>query len=336
MSSRMNRVIAKRLFFIFVLGFLILSSNSLARSQSVGQCTAKVFFAPVIIHGGTATGLAFDAQNNLYVANNADSGHNILSDRRPFVTKVTAGGAASVFVERGILGDVTALTVDGAGNLFIADGNGNGNIQPQPKNMVWKVTPQGIISSFITGINNPTGLAFDQAQNLYVASFADKAVYKYSSTGTFLGTVTSDLPQAPYGIAVDSSSNLYVTGFAIAATPASAFGTRIYKITPGGQRSVFVDPGFPDPYSLVFDSQGYLYASYYNSLKILRIATDGSYTVFPGGCSGDDAVNGMAIDSHGRLYGVVNGGRTTDPPSVLKRPAWYPVLRMILSKHFRS
>ena len=71
-----------------------------------------------------------------------------------------------------------------------------------------------------------------------------------------------------------------------------------------------------DPHSLALDASGNLYATYYNGLKILRIAPGAaSYAVFPGGGTGDDADNGIAVDAAGGLYTVVNGGRTTSKRS---------------------
>ena len=79
MSTRMNRlVIAKRLYFIFVFGLLILLSNSPARSQSLESCTAK-YFSPGDISWRNATGLAFDAQDNLSGRSNVDGGFNLTS-----------------------------------------------------------------------------------------------------------------------------------------------------------------------------------------------------------------------------------------------------------------
>jgi hypothetical protein len=322
MYSRKNpALINKRWYGIIVFGLLIVLSSSVAHAQSYGQCTASAFVNQIsLFPGGTGTGLAIDSKDNVYIASNAtydDFGIFLLgSDPRAHVTKATPQGTMSIFVSEGVLGDVTGLAVDPQDNLYVADGNGNGNNGSTPRNMVWKVSPQGTIAPFISGINNPTGLAFDSAQNLYVASFADRAVYKYSTTGAFLSVVTSGLPDSPYGVAVDKSGNLFIAGFGI--NGADAYGTRIYKITPQGQRSIFVDAGFPDPYSLVFDRIGNLYASYYNSLKILRIAPDGSFVTFPGGCIDDDAANGLAIDQHGVLYAQVNGDRTTEYPAVIK------------------
>jgi sugar lactone lactonase YvrE len=255
--------------------------------------------------------LAVDRHGNLFVAENVNAD---ITPGGPLVLKVSPQGVKTTVVRQGILGDVTALAVDDQGNLFVADGNGFGNGQPPPRNVVWKVDPQGNISLFVSAVNNPTGLALDAEQNLYVASFADSAVYKYYRAGTFLRTVIAGLPDAPYGIALDSPGNLYIAGMGKLST-----GSRIYKVTRSGHPSVFFDGGpLTSPYSLVFDGQGNLYASYYNGLKIVRVAPDGSSVVFPGGCVGDDAANGLAITGEVFVYAAVNGGRTTPQPAVVK------------------
>lgn len=292
------------------------------------SCSSSVLLSPISLFGGDAAGLALDLQGNLFVAENV---HPFIPGG-PRVTKVTPLGTKTTVVPQGQLGDVTALAVDHAGNLYIADGNGIGNGQPFPVNKVWKRDSQGNLTEFVSSVNNPTGLSIQYVGGpavqaaafpnffVYVASFTDRAVYKYSYSGAFLGTVASGLPFAPYGIAFDSQGNLYIAGFG-----APANGTSIYKVTPTGDESVFFDAApLTSPASLVFDSQDNLYASYYNGLKIVRIAPDGTSVVLPGGCIGDDAVNGLALGDDLFVYAAVNGGRTTAQPAVLKLQGMVP------------
>src|SRR5207253_3610183 len=121
--------------------------------------------------GGMGAGLAMDAQDNLYIAENVNNWG--ITPQGPFVSKVTPQGVKSIFVPQGVLGDVTALAFDANGNLYVADGNGIGSEQPAANNMVWKISPQGNATQFISSINNPTGLVFDSQGNLYVAAYAD-------------------------------------------------------------------------------------------------------------------------------------------------------------------
>jgi hypothetical protein len=91
-----------------------------------------------------------------------------------------------------------------------AAGNGAGIGQLACRNLIWKITHDvGTVTPFLS-VNNPTGLSFDSAGNLYVSSYGDGAVYKFSPTGQLLGTPLSNLTTEtlPYGLAIDSSDNL--------------------------------------------------------------------------------------------------------------------------------
>ena len=151
MFCKLNRnVLSSKRHGLILVGLFMFLASSVAYAQSSGQCTANVFVEGTIAgYGGTAVGLAMDAQDNLYIADNVGAGDPI---QGLLVFKVTPQGTISIVVPQGILGDVTALAIDTQGNLYVADGNGNGNGQPTPRNMVWKVSPNGSITPFISGI----------------------------------------------------------------------------------------------------------------------------------------------------------------------------------------
>jgi Regulator of chromosome condensation (RCC1) repeat/Bacterial Ig-like domain (group 2) len=296
-----------------------------AQLEVIASCAASAFASPISLYGGLAAGLVFDSAGDLYAAENRNN-WGITPDG-PFVSKTTPQGTRTIFAGQGVFGNVTALAVDASGStLYVADGDGYGaalgTLPPYGLNLVWKVDRHGAATRFVTGINNPTGLAFDSANNLYVASFNDRAIYKFSPAGAALGAFVTGLPASSYGLVFDASGNLYVAG----AFVASSNGSQVFKVTPAGQVSVFVNAApLTTPSSLVFDTSGNLYVSYYDSLKILQVAPNGSYIVFPGGgCAGDDAANGLAIDSLGTLYAAVNGGRTTQDPAVVTLPGIVP------------
>lgn len=281
---------------------------------SAGICS-YLFVNSISLYGGDAAGLAIDPKGNLYVAENVNGLG--LTPQGPFVVKVNPKGVQTVIVPQGVLGDVSALALDRWGNLYIADGNGFGAGQPAPKNVVWKLAPHGTMTAFVS-VTDPSGLAFDQKGNLYVSSWSDGAVYKFSPRGRLLGIPLSGLGanSLPYGVAIDSVGNLYVAGFGSHYNSAG----QIFKVTPSGSVSVFVSPPLTNgaPASLVFDSAGSLYAGYYNSLEILKIAPDGSYVTYLGGGIAPDAPNGLAIGPTGALFVSVNGMRTTTLPAVVK------------------
>ena len=266
--------------------------------------------------GGEAAGLAYDPTNNdLYIAENPFPFQNLGS---PQVLKIhLADNTKTILAPQGGFGDVSALAFYG-GNLYVADGNGYANsfyTQPVPLNVVWQYAPaNGTWTKVVTGINDPTGLAFDSSGNMYVSSWTDMNVYEYANNaGTFSSTRltrwTAPTPsESPYGLAIDQGNNLYIAGFGQSYNTQ----TKIFKVDPSGNSSIFADPGITEPTALAFDANGYLYASYYDSLKILRIAPDGSYVVYPGGGTVADAANGIALSPQGDLFTVVNGSSTVD------------------------
>jgi sugar lactone lactonase YvrE len=105
-------------------------------------------------------GLAFDTPGNLYVA---DYGVNA-------VLKITPAGVKTIFAAS--LNGPRGLAFDAAGYLFVAEEAG----------LIRKVAPEGTIS-FFASANTPRGLAFDAAGNLFVASLNTNTVLRFTPQG---------------------------------------------------------------------------------------------------------------------------------------------------------
>jgi sugar lactone lactonase YvrE/cell division protein FtsB len=263
---------------------------------------------PVGIYGGAAAGLALDANDNLYIAENWIN--NTYTQAK--VTKVTPSGQISDMMTG--LNGVTGVAVDASGNLYASEGLGY--LAPgwgvTPGNRIKKRTPDGQISTFVASIGNPTGLAFDAAGNLFAASWTDNAVYKFSPSGVALGQVASGFDVRPYSLTFDASGNLYV-GAAVGSGPNpgdwARSGKKIYKVTPGGAMSVFYEAPAGEPGGLAFDSEGHLWASMYNARTLVRVAPNGSaviHNAFTAFGTTNDTANGIAIDRQGNIYALMN------------------------------
>jgi sugar lactone lactonase YvrE len=116
---------------------------------------------------GLSFGLAFDSAGNLCVPDGGGEGRVFQA-----IWKFTPDGTKSVFVGPCAfcaLPPVAApvgLAFDRFGNLFVSTPS-----SPDVLNgdSILKFTPDGVGSTFATGLNHPRGLAFDRGGNLFVA-----------------------------------------------------------------------------------------------------------------------------------------------------------------------
>ena len=97
------------------------------------------------------------------------------------------------------------------------------------------------ISTFASGINEPGGLAFDSAGNLYVADGEDHTVDKVTPAGA-ISTFASGFPGStlfatPSDVASNSAGDLFV---------ADDVSTTVSEVSPTGIVTTFAS-GFDDP-----------------------------------------------------------------------------------------
>src|ERR1700712_133187 len=180
-----------------------------------GADTIASFFKPF--------GVAADAAGNVYVA---DAGNNR-------IRAITPAGLVSTFAGTGVQGRADGtdtatfnsplgVAVDGSGNLYIAD---YGN------DVIRKISPAGVVSTFAgtgaVGADNgagtaatfdlPEGLAVDASGNVYVADNGNNLIRKITPAGVVStlagsgiagsanGTGTSASFNSPFGVAVDAT-----------------------------------------------------------------------------------------------------------------------------------
>ena len=90
------------------------------------------------------------------------------------------------------------------------------------------------VSTFVgSGLDDPAGLAFDAAGNLYVANYGNNTISKVTPAGAVSTFVSSGLND-PAGLAFDAAGNLYVANYG---------NNTISKVTPAGAVSTFVSSG---------------------------------------------------------------------------------------------
>jgi sugar lactone lactonase YvrE len=217
------------------------------------------------------------------------------------------GGRTTVRVE-GVAGETAFLEVgstsatglhqvdnpafDRDGNLYVTYSGSRGQEVPVS---IFRVSRTGRRESFVSGIVNPTSMAFDAGGDLYVSSRFEGSVYRVHPDGQH-ETFATDLGIA-CGLAIGRDGVLYVgdrsgtlfsvqpdgTTRAVATLPPSVAAFHlavgpdeavyvtaptlgpydyVYRVDPRRPRDMNVDrmyAGFGRPQGLAFDSQGSLY-----------------------------------------------------------------------------
>jgi sugar lactone lactonase YvrE len=176
--------------------------------------------------------MAIDNAGNIYIS---DAGNKR-------VRKVNTSGIITTFAGNGTNGSTgnggqataaeispEGIAVDAAGNVYITD------VSSQT---IRKVNTSGVISLFAGGgsslgdggpataatFNNPSGMAFDAAGNLYIADYDNDRIRKISTSGiittvagTGVGGYIGDGGPAtnaqlwwPQSVAIDASNNIYI------------------------------------------------------------------------------------------------------------------------------
>lgn len=160
---------------------------------SVYQIDAEYQVRPFVTGILNATGLALDAEGNIYVS----------SRHEGTVYRVTPSGAKSIFAEG--MGVATGLAFDKDGLLYVGDRSGTifkiardrqvfvfATLEPSvaayhlafsdsgtllvsgpttsANETIYAIEPDGSISNFYSGLGRPQGIAFDVAGNVYVAA----------------------------------------------------------------------------------------------------------------------------------------------------------------------
>lgn len=251
------------------------------------------------LFGGVGAGLAIDSAGTVFIVEN-NAGRVRVQPKIGSDFILPIGPATLV--------NGADIEIGPDGFLYIADSfglnNGGGD-------QVLRVDPvTGASTAIITGFPDPTGLAFDDAGNLLVASFFNQQITRFSTAGANLGPFGGTLPVVPNDIERGPDGGIYVAGF----DPGLAPQTIVFRMAPDGSTiDLFGDTqnsGIHDPHSLVFDGAGDLWVTYYNGGSLVRFGPGGGLpaAILPADIDapGVDFANGLAVDRAGKLYVLAN------------------------------
>jgi sugar lactone lactonase YvrE len=293
------------------------------------------------------TGVAIDTAGNMYIADYFNQRIREVTVLDQLINTVAGIGTVGFSGDGGAATSAQfsyplSVSLDGAGNLFIADIY-NFRIR--------KLAPGGVIST-VAGVatvgfsgdggpankaqlNQPFGLAVDTAGNLLIADFGNQRVRKVTSNGVIQtvagigiqgfsgdgGPATSAALHLPTDVALDTTGNLFI---------ADSGNARIRKVTPGGIISTVAGNGTPGysgeggqatsaqlygPAGVATDAAGNLFIADYLNQRVFKVTPGNVISTIAGngtqGFNGDGGsataaqLNepwGIAVDAAGNLF----------------------------------
>jgi uncharacterized protein (TIGR03437 family) len=205
----------------------------------------------------SALGVALDLDGNLFIAG-SDRVRKV--SKNGVITTVAGGGVPGSSGDGGPatsahLSDASAIAIDGAGNLFIADPGGNffagGDAGEEPccENRIRKVSTDGIITTvagsgafgfagdggaaITAALNGPSGVAVDGAGNVYVTDSRNDVVrvLRPATQPVLLSAVVDAASQNPDPI----SPGKIVVAYGVGLGPSSLVQNKPSNQSGGGQ-----------------------------------------------------------------------------------------------------
>ena len=164
--------------------------------------------------------------------------------------------------------NATALAFDPQGLLYISS---------RYDGIVYQVTPNGNMSTFVEGMGVATGIAFDAEQNLYVGDRSG-TIFKISPDRQIFVFATLEASISAYHLAMGPDGYLYVTG------PTTSSFDSVYRISHAGEVESFYR-GLGRPQGMAFDEEGRLYvaASISGRKGVVRVTPDRHADLFLSG-----------------------------------------------------
>ena len=261
--------------------------------------------------------LAVDGAGNIYIADSAHNRIRRVDAKTQVITTIAGNGESGYSGDGGAAGEAVLntpdfVTLDGAGNLYIAD-NGNNVIRMitaagsdiSVNSLITTVAGNGTAGSggdtgpaINASLSGPQGVTISPAGELYIADTKNHLIRKVTLSGVITavagngaisgngngtysgdgGPATSAGLNAPFAVAFDTAGNMYI--------PDSANNV-IRKVNTSGIISTFGGDGnegfkgdgspvsqaeFYSPSGLVFDAAGNLYIADTQNNRVRKVS----------------------------------------------------------------
>jgi sugar lactone lactonase YvrE len=196
---------------------------------------------------------ALDLDGNIYVTFSGSRGQKVPVS----IYKIDGHYNTKPFVSD--LMNATGLAFNHDGQLYVSS---------RYDGTVYRVAPNGTITTYAEGMGVATGIAFDHDGNLYVGDRTG-TIWRIAQDRQIFVFATLEPSLAAYHLAFSPDGTLYVTG------PTTSSFDAVYSVDPHGTVSVFYR-GLGRPQGLAFDAQGNLYvaASLAGQRGIVKVSPD--------------------------------------------------------------
>ncbi|MBO9632084.1 MAG: IPT/TIG domain-containing protein [Chitinophagaceae bacterium] len=295
-------------------------------SDKIAENTVTINDQPATVTAATTTALSVKVpakagSGKIKVsvgAKSSVSNNDFTYDWVHMVSTLTGDGTTSTF-ERPV-----GLATDGAGTIYFAD---------EYKHKVFKITPDGILSTLAgsgtvgfkdgNGVNaqfaGPSGVTTDANGNVYVADRGNRRIRKITPTGdvsTWAGDGSTTNMDLPTGLCFDGAGNMIV---------ADQARSHVIKITPNpdGSRTFSTVAGSSQGYAdgnaatakfnwlidVAVDANGNIYVADQGNSRVRKITPAGYVTTIAGNGTSTPLGYpiGIDIDSKGNIYTADEG-----------------------------
>jgi hypothetical protein len=283
-----------------------------------------VLLTATILLTGCIAGLDYtratpSAAQNVYVAGNVSAGAFAAEFALPTSVGVNVAPTTDLVGTATTMSDAHRIAFAPNGNLYVTD-HSNNRVDIFAPGATGNIAP----TASITGLNGPSGIAFDASGRLYVANqnsrnanantilvFAAGATGAATPVATISGNTT--LLNEPNGIALDASGKIYVCN-------ENGYSVTVYAANPVGNITtapiadiVGSNVKLSGPHDLALDSAGNIYVAnggdfggpYADTVTVFSAGATGNATplaTISGSNTTFNNVNGISLDAAGKIY----------------------------------
>ncbi len=135
------------------------------------------------------------------------------------------------------------------------------------KNDILKITPEGVVSTYVSGLPGPVGMGFDSDGNLYVSNYSGNSISKVTPEG-IITEFASGL-DGPAGLIVSDNDEIFVTLY---GANFSGTGSTVLKFDLNGNFEVYAyGNGILDAIGVTMDEDQNLFITNLLGGKVIKV-----------------------------------------------------------------